>query len=324
MTHASKEARLQFEQCPYPRVSKEAPILQSLADYYKFSAAGPFYLRDGVLREAPLRVLDAGCGTGRKTLALALANEGSRVTGIDSSAASIAVAHSLQEVHSIERVDFEVAAVESASALSGPYDYIYCDDTLYLLDDPAAGLAALKKCLAPGGIMRFTIHNVSQRRKLLLAQSALAMLGIGDAKDTMAFFSVLQDGTYIKAQTWHATIASSEEAINQNHLLRGDKAYSLGDVIEMLTDAGLAFIDLSDHWQWSLENLFDEAVPSARVPGEGPCALQARAAAAVQCTAVQRAPVRHRVLPRRRLVGGGASLWRPGEGGLHPPGAVPP
>lgn len=112
-------------------------------------------MADLVLRyaapDAPLRVLDLGCGTGGLLLRLLTALPRATGVGIDVSAANIAVAESARRRHpAATRVSVAVADYRSWTA--PPFDLIVVDGVLHLIAGDTDALAAkLARDLRPGG-----------------------------------------------------------------------------------------------------------------------------------------------------------------------------
>jgi len=118
---------------------------------------------------APLRVLDLGCGTGLNTLALADALPQATVTGVDLSAASIAVGASTRHRHPAgERVTLTAANYLVFSG--GPYEVIVSESVLYAI--PASEDALFGKIagdLVPGGLLVYTMPTGALGNRLLVA-----------------------------------------------------------------------------------------------------------------------------------------------------------
>jgi len=93
-------------------------------------------------------VLDAGCGFGQWTLALAQFNR--QVSGIDVRPERIAVAKALSEGSGVENVRFASGSVESLPYRSGVFDAVFCYSVVYATDYRRT-LAELARVLKPGG-----------------------------------------------------------------------------------------------------------------------------------------------------------------------------
>ncbi len=95
------------------------------------------------------RVVDAGCGSGRLTVALAA--RGAAVTGFDKSASALADARARAEAAGV-RVTLVEADLNGALPFAdGAFDAVTSRLALMVADDPAATLRELARTLAPGG-----------------------------------------------------------------------------------------------------------------------------------------------------------------------------
>ena len=106
-------------------------------------------LHDGTAYPAGSRVLEAGCGTGAQTVALARRSPGARITALDVSAASLTQAHA--RVAGLGHVAFLRADLRAPPFAEGSFDHVFVCFVLEHLPDPAAALAALHRMLRPGG-----------------------------------------------------------------------------------------------------------------------------------------------------------------------------
>lgn len=106
--------------------------------------------------ERKVTILDAGCQAGR--LAIPLAKEGHRVTGVDTSAFALKKAkdHCREENVSISFVKGDVSKVLEKN--KDPFDVILCIEVLYLREKHKEFLALFRKQLAPGGLL-ITSHR---------------------------------------------------------------------------------------------------------------------------------------------------------------------
>src|SRR5713101_7706187 len=104
------------------------------------------------------RVLDVGCGGG--ILAEALAREGARVTGVDPSEKSLAVARA-HAARSRLTIDYRPGTAEDlpAAGFAGAFDLVFAVDVLEHVDDLERSLAAIARLPAPGRAFGFLTHN---------------------------------------------------------------------------------------------------------------------------------------------------------------------
>ncbi|MGD1943530.1 MAG: class I SAM-dependent methyltransferase [Leptolyngbyaceae cyanobacterium] len=257
--------RPQFDALPYPNQPLAKSPSQDFSDLAKHNCAIPFYLRNHqVIDSQDKWILDAGCGSGFKLLALAIANPGANLVGVDISPKSLEMAQQRLEYHQIpNKVHFHCLPIETLSNLPYTFDYINCDDVLYLLEDPAAGLAAMRSALNLDGIIRANMHSALQRADYYRMQKFWAQVGcfkgastteeMAVVRQTMA---VLEDWVLAKKQTWTSAFETDDERLLANYLLRGDTGSTMADFSVLLRQAGLEFINMVNWQQWNLEELF--------------------------------------------------------------------
>ena len=257
----------QFERSPYPRQPLDKTPKDNPSYLYKHHFASAYYHRNQqVIDPKDTLILDAGCGSGYKALALAYANPGAKIVGIDFSEESVKLARTRLDYHGIENVQFEAMAIEDIASLEMEFDYINCDEVLYLLPDPEAGLQALKSVLKPHGIIRGNLHSALQRVNYFRAQKLFKMMGLmeDDVTDEMAMelsqetMEALQDFVDLKKRVWNSRIKNNPEGLLANYLLREDRGYTIPNLFELLQKTDLEFISMVNWRQWNLFDLFVE------------------------------------------------------------------
>lgn len=96
-------------------------------------------------------VLEAGCGTGAQTVALARRSPGARITAVDLSEASLAEARERISAEGIGNVRFQPADLLSPPFAPASFDHVFLCFVLEHLPDPVGVLHALGALLRPGG-----------------------------------------------------------------------------------------------------------------------------------------------------------------------------
>jgi 2-polyprenyl-3-methyl-5-hydroxy-6-metoxy-1,4-benzoquinol methylase len=139
---------------------------------------------------AGLKVLDAGCQTGR--LAIPLAARGHRVTGMDISPGWLELCRYHCAAAGVE-VDLMLGDVREVTALFQPatFDAVICTELLYTLPRPQEILAGLAKLLKPSG-MAVTSHRT--RYYMLTTLARYRRL------DDMAVVARCSEGTILGGQ----------------------------------------------------------------------------------------------------------------------------
>ncbi len=272
VTHAGVEApdalankvRQQFDATPYPNLPPS--LLLEFESNYLFihNVVTAYYLRSQrVIPSEGVTILDAGCGSGKNALALAMANPGATIVGVDLSAKSVEIATERLHRHGFTTCKFYQLALEDLPSLGMSFDYINCDEVLSLVPNLAAGLQALEAVLAPQGIIRANVHSRYQRVNYYAAQEAFALMGLLDntpgelevsiARETML---ALKNTVPLKKYTWSRQYEEMETLVLMNYLLQGDRGYAVPDLFAALHTANLEFISMVDWRNWELLDLF--------------------------------------------------------------------
>ncbi|MFM9265844.1 class I SAM-dependent methyltransferase [Tychonema sp. BBK16] len=258
--------RQQFDNTPYPRIPLEQSPKDNSELLYLHNLVTAYYFRNRkVINTEGKVILDAGCGTGYKSLVLALANPGAKIVGIDLSAESVKLAEQRLQYHGVANAEFYALKIEDLPSLNLEFDYINADEVLYLLPDAISGLQAMKSVLTPDGIIRTNLHSANGRAGVFRAQSAFKTMGLMDGcpgeleveivRETM---EALQDGVALKAFTWNTDRSNDEGWIMVNYLFVGDKGCTIPEVFAMLRGADLEFISMVAWHRWELMDLFKD------------------------------------------------------------------
>jgi len=110
--------------------------------------------------EAGARVADVGSGNGQTILILAEAYPRSELVGYDNYALAVDNARRRAAEAGLDgRVRYELRDV--AQGIPGTFDLITVFDTVHDMVDPVGALRAIRKALAPGGVLLWTEFNVS-------------------------------------------------------------------------------------------------------------------------------------------------------------------
>jgi len=262
----ANKIRQQFNTVPYPINPIEKSPSDEVICLYTHNIINPFYVRSKkAIQTEDKVILDAGCGSGYTTVALAQANPGARVVGIDFSEESVDIARKRLDYHGCNSTEVHALSIEELPKIGKEFDYINCDEVLYLLPEPILGLQAMKSVLKPGGIIRANLHSSLQRSHYYRAQKIFKLMGLMDGNlqdleteivwETMR---ALKEQVLLKRQTWAPEYDNNKELTRVNHLLQGDKGYTIPEMFSALEAAGLEFISLVNWRQWELMDLFKD------------------------------------------------------------------
>jgi 2-polyprenyl-6-hydroxyphenyl methylase/3-demethylubiquinone-9 3-methyltransferase len=126
--------------------------------------------------------LDAGCGSG--VLTRALASRCRSVTGVDASSDMIQVARNSNsnQTHSVNDPVFEVVeTIERLEFAESSFDGVLCSSVLEYLKDPGEAIAQFYRVLRPGGVLLVSVPNkksLLRRTQKLLHSILKNCLGI--------------------------------------------------------------------------------------------------------------------------------------------------
>eukprot|EP00871_Galdieria_phlegrea_P003116 jgi/Galph1/3805/GphlegSOOS_G2474.1 len=128
---------------------------------------------------SPLRILDAGCGTGCGTEYLVYLNPDAYVIGMDISEKALSIASERlaksvpKESH---RYEFIEKSVFDVHEIDGEFDLINCVGVIHHTADPLKALKALATKLKPSGIMHLFVYGKYGRSEIALMQKAIRLL----------------------------------------------------------------------------------------------------------------------------------------------------
>ena len=129
-------------------------------------------LHGGIAYPAGSRVLEAGCGTGAQTLALARRSPEALITAVDRAAASLEVARAQIAAARLGNVSFRCADLLALPFPEDSFDHAFVCFVLEHTADPGALLSAVGRVLRPGGTL--TVIEGDHGSTLLHPESAAA------------------------------------------------------------------------------------------------------------------------------------------------------
>lgn len=242
----------QYEAYPYPardpaeeakRLIIGSPSHLLEVDHWVFAARRP--------ASRPLRALFAGGGSGDGAIMLAQhmawAGRAGEVVWLDRSAAARRVAEARAQARGLTNIRFVSASLLDAPQLGlGAFDYIDCCGVLHHLPDPAAGLAALRAVLAPGGGMGLMVYAPHGRTGVYMLQDALRLLAPPDRPPperleiARRLWRHLPETAWLKKNPWITDHLTGGDAGLYDVLLNPrDRAFTVPALLDLLAGAGL-------------------------------------------------------------------------------------
>ncbi len=243
MVRAMSDVKTQYEAYPYPerdpkdeakRLITGSPSIPTEIDHFIFGGQ-----RDW---SKPLRVLVAGGGTGDGLIQLAQmmvqAGKPYEITYVDLSTASRKVAEARAKARKLSNISFVTGSLLDAPNL-GVFDYIDCCGVLHHLPDPAAGFAALRAALAPGGGLGFMVYAPYGRSGVYPLQEAFGALFDGlepkaRLRKAREILETLPEGHSFKANTNLGDHHVSDAGFYDLLLHSQDRAFDVPDLVEVL------------------------------------------------------------------------------------------
>ncbi|QNJ06942.1 phycobiliprotein asparagine methyltransferase [Synechococcus sp. MEDNS5] len=214
----------------------------------------------------PLRILDAGCGTGVSTDYLCHLNPGAEVLAVDISAGALDVAR--ERLHR-SRGAMQVRSLrqEQRSLLDlngeGPFDYINSVGVLHHLREPLAGLKALAALLDDDGLMHLFLYANAGRWEIHRTQKALTRLGVGQDSEALRLgrelLDVLPESNRLRRnyeQRWLIDTAADANFADM-YLHPQETSYDLETLFALIEASGLHFVGFSNPSVWDPARLLN-------------------------------------------------------------------
>lgn len=170
-SETSKLVQSQYEENPYPRWMsiaelKSATIGSQLKS--KFSHFIPPSFLSG-----PIKILVAGCGTGKQAIQAAMYYDNVQVLAIDISKSSLAYAIRMADKLGVKNIKFMQGDILELEKLNEQFHVIICTGVLHHMKDPLAGWEVLTKLVAKNGLMKIALYSERARKQIVAAREAI-------------------------------------------------------------------------------------------------------------------------------------------------------
>jgi len=172
----SRLVQSQYEENPYPRWTTiqsghESSIKRVLSTEFPHFSAPEFL-------DGPIRILVAGCGTGRQPLQIAARYKNAEVLAVDISKTSLAYALRMARHYDVRNVRFMQADILELARLDQRFHVIYCSGVLHHMEQPLAGWRVLVNLLVENGLMSIALYSEKGRRAVVAAREAISRMGL--------------------------------------------------------------------------------------------------------------------------------------------------
>jgi SAM-dependent methyltransferase len=195
-----------YEAYPYPSPTVGDTLIPDVAN-----SLYTIFGEDGL---SGRKILDAGCGTGQRLLAVARRYPKAQFVGLDMTAASIAVAEALSRRHGIRNVEFCNSDMLDFSP-GYPFDVILSIGVVHHLEDPTRGIQFLTSLLSENGILILWLyHSLGEHQRLLDRETLLTLWNRTEGYD--AGLQVLRDmGLQLETKRYGSSAAQSKSEVSQ-------------------------------------------------------------------------------------------------------------
>jgi SAM-dependent methyltransferase len=233
-----------YERHPYPPpVDDLDRYRDSWSDSQKRRADFHLFWPARIYREDQ-SVLVAGCGTAQAAKH-ALRWPRAQITGIDFSAASVRSTAALKHKYQLDNLRVHQLPIERIGELGMQFDQIVCTGVLHHLENPDAGLKALRDVLKPDGAMHLMVYAPYGRTGIYMLQEFCRRLDIR-ATDTgirelIALLEVLPPAHPLASLLREAPDFRDEAALADALLHPQDRAYSVPQLFDFLARGNLKF-----------------------------------------------------------------------------------
>ncbi|BFM11286.1 hypothetical protein R50072_14390 [Simiduia litorea] len=184
LTSISDEVSLlvasQYEANPYPRWH-EISRLEHSEGYAKHNGIHKPPFIKAKHFEKPLKILIAGCGTGKHPIALALKFPNVHITAIDLSRRSLAYATMKAKQCNLSNISFYQADILALAEFKERFNIIECMGVLHHMQDPIAGLQILRGLLVKNGVMKLGLYSKIAREEIASFREGNSCEGTKDA-----------------------------------------------------------------------------------------------------------------------------------------------
>ena len=175
----SLQVQRQYEDHPYPRWIKVAPIPQAKPLLGYLSQKLPLADLMHCTLTGDADVLIAGCGTGQHAIETARQLQGAKVLAVDLSLSSLCYAKRKTRELGLTSIEYGQADLLHLGTIGRNFNLIESVGVLHHLENHWAGWRVLLSILRPGGFMKLGFYSELARRDIVKARALIAEQGYG-------------------------------------------------------------------------------------------------------------------------------------------------
>jgi SAM-dependent methyltransferase len=150
VTGVPNDVRSLYEEHPYPSPKIGEKLIEDVAN--------GLYTVFGEQSLKGWRILDAGCGTGHRLMAVARRYPEANFIGIDMTGASLEVCRGLAREHSLRNVELRQADILEVD-IRERFDLVICTGVVVCMKDPQAGVRKLSSLLKDDGVLMLWLYG---------------------------------------------------------------------------------------------------------------------------------------------------------------------
>lgn len=254
MLTVSKIIQAQYQEYPYPLRDPESEKSRLISLMGSTLAEINHWLFRGKESfENKFRVLVAGGGTGDAStfLALQLKATNAEIVYLDFSQASLEIAKKRAELWGLKNIRWVCDDILRLPELGlGKFDYIDCTGVLHHLASPLEGLKVLKEALNERGGMnimlygkygRAAVYQVQKLLKIICQKAKTRKEEIALARSVID--SLPKDHPYFGLSSALLEDTKTDAGFYDLCLHKQDTAYTIPEIHELVSQAGLHFVD---------------------------------------------------------------------------------
>jgi ubiquinone/menaquinone biosynthesis C-methylase UbiE len=213
--------------------------------------------------QRPLRVLDAGCGTGNGIVPVAEMAPQAQCVGVDVSEQALRLARITAQKAGLTNLTFAAGDLMQSHTLprvEGGYDIIYCSGVLHHLADPSQGLSNLLDLLAPDGVMVVMVYNSYGRAPVWRFARAMDLIW-PDRRDLAKRVPLARSilaalpPCAVNAPPWDDAAAVPDNELVDRYLHAHDRGYTVLELFALLESAHAHFLRWLEPRAWEPINL---------------------------------------------------------------------
>jgi SAM-dependent methyltransferase len=241
----SRLVQRQYEEHPYPRWIKAAPIAPALSLDAYVRQQFPFAPFEPGATGSASDILIAGCGTGQESIEMAQRFPRAQVLAVDLSLSSLCYAKRKTRELGLGNVQYAQGDILDLGSAGRTFDLVASVGVLHHLADPAAGLQRLLSLLRPGGLMRLGLYSERARQVVVFARHFIAEHGYtssaADIRRCRQDLMSAQNATRFKQLTLYNDFFVTGECRDLLFHVQ-EHRFTLPQIKAMLAGFGLQFI----------------------------------------------------------------------------------